>query len=1409
MNRRKGVGDSSDEEGDAASSIRTRDVADPSSSNISIADDDRGSRRASASTEPNVRGSTKRATNDDEVGDESGDESGASGDDADDADSSEEDSDDEDEIAKVREGFIVDSDSESEDTQKRKRRRKRRRRDEEDVQLDEDDLDVIGAGGRSSESRFKRLKRASSDRRRGLDAMFDDDDDDDDEDTAKQRGGEFDDFIEADEFSEDEAEALRRAEQREIGQRRAGAMDGLAVFGDLAGLDEEKLSEIYDVFGDGEMYDWALAGEEDVDAAHPPVEEEVQLTDVFEPFELEARMLTADDNRIRVEDLPERFQLLRQRLTHAYELDTETYAAKQAWIADRVVEKKEVELSVAEHVRGAVVSVVDFIAKENLEVPFIWHHRQDFLVHFSSTESTAVRTQLLDLDDLWAILDLDMDFHALLDRKTAAAALSAQISSSTARDAGLCADEYHNMSQHATSATEFQDLIEYMQFRYSGALRAQRRHLRFGLYDRIRSSTSMEIVDAIGCDADDVARVLVPEYPVPEEFDSFEPITQPIPGQSPQELAESSGGSVDDAVNYASTALTFHPQVRQFFRACFERKAKVDLVVTDDGRKKITPSSPFADLKYSCNWTLSELREQPALFLRMLRAEEQGLLIVRAQYPHYKTSLYEAFARVLGAGEGDGAWAEVRARVAKAVSRAVVPLIARNVLEVLRADCIRSLRFKVRRSFAEKLNQAPYKPPGYVLGTVPRAMCISAGEGHHTDAVLAAVVDEDGHVSECVKLGDVRAAGFGERLVQATRAARPDIVGVAGFTPSTRRLFEDVRKYIVDESQLTAGPEDAEQSVQVVWVNDEVARLFRNSQRAVEEFPDLVPNARYCVAGARYLQGPLYEYAQLDAAQLRSLSIHPEQDFLSDEDFAWATETAYVDYVCLDGVDINVAVRQQYRAAVLPYVAGLGPRKAQGIVQAIQARARSGRLANRSELITGEMTTSTVFMNCASFFKIPWTNTPEDDSDFLDSTRIHPEDYELARKMCADALELDEEDVLVVEEEQPGGVVVKLLNEDSEGRKLDELILEEYAKELLRTFKQQKRVTLEQIRQEIQDPFAEKRESLHTLTPEEVFTMLSGETVDTFANGSVMSGTVRRVTGRQLVLSLSGGIDAIAESGSISDDRSIPLNQQFSPGQAVQAVVLNADYARLFAVTSTRASAVQEALKKLAYKDASSKDTRHWNFEAERRDTQLAQRRAEQRQRQLRVIKHPLFRPFSAKEAEAYLAPLQRGDLVIRPSSRGPDHLVVTWKVSEQIYQHIDVQELDKPNEYALGRTLQVGPYKYTDLDELILMHVQALVRKVDEISASEKFQRGNRKDVERWLQAYTHARPTQSVYAFCFDHRRPGYVLLCYMLGAGQPIRDLHVKVLPNGYELLGNQYPDVLSLANGFKTMVQRARV
>jgi len=115
-----------------------------------------------------------------------------------------------------------------------------------------------------------------------------------------------------------------------------------------------------------------------------------------------------------------------------------------------------------------------------------------------------------------------------------------------------------------------------------------------------------------------------------------------------------------------------------------------------------------------------------------------------------------------------------------------------------------------------------------------------------------------------------------------------------------------------------------------------------------------------------------------------------------------------------------------------------------------------------------------------------------------------------------------------------------------------------------------------------------------------------------------------------------------------------------------------------------------------------------------------------------RVVKHPLFKPFNSTQAEQYLGSQAPGDAVIRPSSKGNDHLAVTWKVADGIYQHIDVLEMQKENDFSVGKILRIGSggkYSYSDLDELIVDHVKAMAKKVDEMMQHEKFQAGSKAD--------------------------------------------------------------------------------
>jgi transcription elongation factor SPT6 len=107
-------------------------------------------------------------------------------------------------------------------------------------------------------------------------------------------------------------------------------------------------------------------------------------------------------------------------------------------------------------------------------------------------------------------------------------------------------------------------------------------------------------------------------------------------------------------------------------------------------------------------------------------------------------------------------------------------------------------------------------------------------------------------------------------------------------------------------------------------------------------------------------------------------------------------------------------------------------------------------------LVLFELMTWNVFLNSASFLRIrrryfaDFNNAS--DHDILDDTRIHPEDYELARKMAADALEID--DVLDSEDNDSQNVWELMTTKPD---RLDDLLLDDYAVELERSNNTKKR----------------------------------------------------------------------------------------------------------------------------------------------------------------------------------------------------------------------------------------------------------------------------------------------------------------------------------------------------------------
>lgn len=310
-------------------------------------------------------------------------------------------------------------------------------------------------------------------------------------------------------------------------------------------------------------------------------------------------------------------------------------------------------------------------------------------------------------------------------------------------------------------------------------------------------------------------------------------------------------------------------------------------------------------------------------------------------------------------------------------------------------------------------------------------------------------------------------------------------------------------------------------------------------------------------------------------------------------------------------------------------------------------------------------------MNCVSFLKIPGDDGLAEDPDYdvLDATRIHSEDYHIARKMAADAEEMDEEDL---EDLKHPSAVVKELIENGAG-KLDELSLDDFANALFETQHLRKRLTLYMIRDELQKPYAESRPDFLLPSDTEIFTMLTGETRQTLNLGLVIPVQIVRIlTDGRMICRLDSGIEGVVRQSFAEE------HVAYRVGHTVQAQVIS--FSMAFNHTEPdKADSMSVELSTLSASVNGDDSERRkvpqdpfYDTNQMYMDKQAVEAKSKRSQgRQRRVVNHPNFHNFNAGQAEQYLANMQRGDCVVRPSSRGIDHLAVTWKVDDGVYQHI------------------------------------------------------------------------------------------------------------------------------------------
>ncbi len=169
---------------------------------------------------------------------------------------------------------------------------------------------------------------------------------------------------------------------------------------------------------------------------------------------------------------------------------------------------------------------------------------------------------------------------------------------------------------------------------------------------------------------------------------------------------------------------------------------------------------------------------------------------------------------------------------------------------------------------------------------------------------------------------------------------------------------------------------------QYIIVNEAGASIYSASELAAQEHPDINVSIRGAISIGRRLQDPLAELVKIDP---ESIGVGQYQHDLNKKRLKEVLDGVVEDSVNKVGIDLNTA-----SYSLLEHVSGISKAVAKNI---IAYREENGSFKSRTELKKVKRLGPSAFVQCAGFMRI------EDGKNPLDNTGVHPESYDICKKM--------------------------------------------------------------------------------------------------------------------------------------------------------------------------------------------------------------------------------------------------------------------------------------------------------------------------------------------------------------------------------------------------------------------------
>lgn len=1173
---------------------------------------------------------------------------------------------------------------------------------------------------------------------------------------------------------------------------------------------------------------------------------------LFEPADLIRHYETPEDKLVADTDVPERLQLLnrhREDPTQAELTEEAEWMLKQLSSHRGLSEKEE------ERLDQRLLILLQLMRLNHFEVMYIWMYKQQ---DFSLDIRKHPGAYQLKLADLWFVYEMDQEWRTIWAKKDIIEKLFSLL-----QNHQHISEQVQAFKRQALTSRQLDWLIDWAQYQNRKVYTLEELRASFELMNLKgraatmygNKTTSYEMsqrgltlaAESFSLTADQLAQNLLDnqrthKVPLLKELPvdlSRRCIKPDVP------LFKESTSVFQELLNYLAQEYVTHPIIRKVLFQELRAIVTLNTEPMERGRSLTVYDYFFPAKRVSYKKIDNNIHN---LWLLATEAEKKGLVKIVFKYEGVahgapKLAVRQKLASHLLTPKEPGMetdkatdqWNKVRENlIARLIDNYLIPEFEASFRHDLTEAAEKYVYNRCSQTLKEVIYTKPYriKDPNSAP-TEPKSVLACANDDLNS---IFVVIKETGEVQDFVELmnllrrpaeGNFTQQNLFRQDLQKLRdfvdKNRPEVIVVAPKNLKSHNLKMELFN-IADNVAKGSG----ERVPFVMWGNFHISSAFAKSALSNDLLPGYSMLLKEAVSTGRFIQNPIAETLNLWSENeknnvLLQLSLHRFQHLVNPYKLKNRLENLLVELVNSIGVDIRACVTSKHLAKQLQFVCGLGPRKATKILEKVRRLAEEasedtvndphgfeaglGFLSKRTFLGQFNLVGPIVMLNAIGFIRVfgkrDFRRYPDASEEFewLDFTRIHPDEYPMAKKISTSVLE--------VSHQSENANVLQVLKQPSQ---LDGYNLEDYGQHLSNLLGINMVAMVDFIVKELKDPFGDDRPDFPTrLENQEIFYRLSGESKYSFLEGAIITAKIIGVNERGLKVLTTGS--ELLGNVKLNDPRDDPVpdaKANYIVGNHIRVKINRINYGELNIDLSIRPrdlSSHSEFLRQNHVLDFYELSDGHGFKLVKEEDfpRNLLETRSAGKSFQSRKISHPYFKNIGLEKAQEFLADRTRGEFLFRPSSKGPSYINITWKMFEDFFVHLLIREGPKlPNE-EVSRKLELLKKEYDSLDSIISNYLRPCNKIVDNILVHDKFSADGVDKTKALMLELKASKPQLIPYNFTIAKEYPGFLVLCYAASRDQVKYEV-VQVKPDGLGFHQQVFANLDYLIKFFKDNVKK---